>query len=130
VGAIFNNDYVVKGFMSRDTVKKATASSASLAAYLKNPSNLSKFMAKAPVQQGLKDPRLVGAMAGSKLVAAMLDTPGGKDLLSDPSAMAGIVQANPALAGVLTNPAILKALMENPKTANVAAQLTGGISAR
>lgn len=124
LAALFNNDYVVKGFMSRDTVKKATASSASLAAYLKNPANLSSFMAKSPVQRGMNDREAVNAVASSKLVGAMLDTPGGKELLKDPMALAGVLQANPELVNVLTNPAIMTALAGNPRTSALVTQLT------
>lgn len=124
LAALFNNDYVVKGFMSRDTVKRATASSASLAAYLKDPANLSKFMAKAPVQRGMNDRAAVNAVASSKLVGAMLDTPGGKALLNDPRAIAEVLKANPGLVNVLTNPTIMVALAGNPKTSGLVTQLT------
>lgn len=124
LSALFNNDYVVKGFMSRDTVKKATANSASLAAYLKNPANISKFMAKSPVQRGMNDSGAVNAVASSKLVGAMLDTPGGKALLNDPTAMAEIFKANPELAKVMANPTLIAALAGNPKTSGLVTQLT------
>lgn len=123
LAALFNNDYVVKGFMSRDTVKRATANSASLAAYLKNPANLSKFMAKAPVQRGLNDRAAVNAVASSKLVGAMLDTPGGQALLKDPTAVAEIVKANPELASVLANPNLMAALAGNPRTSGIVTQM-------
>lgn len=123
LAALFNNDYVVKGFMSRDTVKRATASSASLAAYLKDPANLSKFMAKAPVRRGMNDRAAVNAVASSKLVGAMLDTPGGKALLQDPAAIAGVLKANPELVNVLANPTIMSALAGNPRTSGLVTQL-------
>ena len=119
VSALLNNDYVVKGFMSRDTVKNATASSASLANYLKDPQNLNKFMGKDVVQNGINNGDLVGAVATSKLAMALLDTPGGQALLKDPRAIADIIQSNPGITGVLTNPAIMKSLAQNPKTVGV-----------
>ena len=123
LSALLNNDSIVKGFMSRDTVKAATANSASLAAYMKNPANLSQFMQKPAVQGGINDPQLVNAVASSKLAGALLDTPGGRALLNDPAAIAGIVQSNPEIVSVLTNPTILNALMQNPKTAGIVGQL-------
>lgn len=123
MGALFNNEYVVKGFMSRDTVKNATANKTALADYLKNPANLSRFMAKAPVQEGLNRPDLVNAVAGSKLIGTMLDTPGGKALLQDPPALAEVIKANPDLGRVLANPNIISALMSNPRTAGVVGQI-------
>lgn len=124
VSALLNNDYVVKGFMSRDTVKNATASASSLASYLKNPANMEKFMGKEAVQRGIDDPQLVGAVASSKLTMSLLETPGGQALLKDPNAIAGILQANPALLEAFKNPAILNALVQNPKTAGIIGQVT------
>ena len=126
VSALLNNDYVVKGFMSRDTVKNATASSASLANYLKNPENLNKFMGKDAVQAGINNGDLVGAVATSKLAMALLDTPGGQALLKDPRAIADIIQSNPGITGVLTNPAIMKSLAQNPKTVGVLSSINMG----
>ncbi|OIO01867.1 MAG: hypothetical protein COX65_00955 [Elusimicrobia bacterium CG_4_10_14_0_2_um_filter_56_8] len=123
VGALLNNDYIVKGFMSRDTVKKATASSSSLAAYLKNPKNLSDFMNKPAVQGGMNSNELVNTLASSKLTLALMDTPGGRALLKDPNAIGEILQANPDLVGVLTNPNVLSALTQNPRTAAIIGQI-------
>lgn len=124
LSALFNNEYVVKGFMSRETVKKATASKASLAAYLKNPANVERFMSKSPVQRGMNNSELVGVMASSLMANSMMDTPGGKALLSDPAAMAEVLKANPQLAQALANPAFASALARNPKAAGVVTSLT------
>ncbi len=124
VSALLNNEYVVRGFMSRDTVKNATRNSAALANYLKNPANMNKFMGKEVVQRGMNNQQLVSAVASSALVGALLDTPGGKALLSDPLAIAEVLKANPGLIGVLRNPAILNALIENPKTAGVVTNIS------
>ncbi|MEK7722218.1 MAG: hypothetical protein AAB359_07505, partial [Elusimicrobiota bacterium] len=123
VTALLSNEYVVKGFMSRDTVKNATASSSALANYLKNPTNMSKFMGKEAVQRGINNQQLVNAVASSRLAGALLDTPGGRALLSDPRAIAEVLQANPALIDVLMNPAVLNALIQNPKTVGVVTQI-------
>jgi hypothetical protein len=126
MAALFNNELVVKAFMSRDTVKAATSNSASLAAYLSDPANLSRFMAKGPVREGLNNGQLVNAVATSKLVGAMLDTPGGKALLNDPAAIAGVLKANPALLDALSNPAVLTAIAQNPRTTGLLGQISGG----
>lgn len=126
VAALLNNKYVVNGFMSRDTVKNATRNSASLSAYLKNPANLNNFMGKDVVRSGMNNQELVNAVAGSQLVGALMDTPGGRALLNDPNALGEVMKANPALVGVITNPTILNALIENPKTAGVVTQINMG----
>jgi len=116
VSALLNNKYVIAGFMSRDSVKAATGSSAALANYLKNPRNTLQFMNKPVVQAGLNNQALFDAAVTSKLANALLDTPGGKGLLADPSALTDIMTANPELVGVLSNPKVLSALTQNPKT--------------
>ena len=123
LAALFNNDYVVKGFMSRETVRGATANKAALAAYLKNPANLSAFMAKPVVQRGLNDQQLVGVMASSKLVGALLDSPGGKALLADQKLLGEVIRDNPGIVTVISNPAIMSAMAQNPKTAGVLGQV-------
>lgn len=123
VSALLDNKYVVNGFMSRDTVKNATRNSASLANYLKNPANMNKFMGKSVVQSGMNNQGLVNAVATSGLAQALMDTPGGKELLRDPAAIADVLQTNPALVDVLTNPTILNALVSNPKTAGLVTQI-------
>ncbi len=126
VAALLNNQYVVDGFMSRATVKAATASPKALSNYLKNPANLSKFMSKAAVKNGVNDGAMVDAVASSKLVGAMLETPGGRGLLDDPQALADIFMANPALASAISNPNILTALMNNPRTAGLVDTIAAG----
>ena len=126
VAAIFNNKYVIAGFMSRDSVKAATGSSLALANYLKNPRNTSQFMNQSVVRDALNNRAVFNALATSKMVDAMLDTPGGRALLNDPSAVAGIFAANPALAGLVSNPNMLNALMNNPKTMGMVGQVGAG----
>jgi hypothetical protein len=123
VSALLNNKYVVDGFMSRDSVKAATGSAAALAGYLKNPMNTSQFMNKPVVQAGLNNQALFDAVAGSKLAGALLDTPGGKALLNDPSALSDILTANPDMVGVISNPKVLGALTHNPKTAGAVSSI-------
>lgn len=123
LAALFNNDYVVKGFMSRDTVRGATANKAALAAYLKNPANLSAFMAKPVVQRGLNNQQLVGVMASTKLVGALLDSPGGKALLADQKLLGEVLSENPGIVTAISNPAVMGALAKNPKTAGVLGQM-------
>jgi len=123
VSALLNNKYVVNGFMSRDSVRAATANPAALANYLKNPKNMSQFMNKPVVQSGLNNQALFDAVAQSKLVNALLDTPGGKGLLNDHMAMADLFASNPDLMNVISNPKVLNALTSNPKTVGAINQI-------
>jgi hypothetical protein len=119
VAAILNNDYVVKGFMSRATVKAATADKTALADYLKDPVNYEKFARKPAVQLGLDNPEVVDALASSKLIYALLNTPAAVELMNDPQAITAILAANPALGSALADSRIVYALAQNPRTAGI-----------
>lgn len=125
ISLLVNNEYVVRGFMSRDTVKTATASKASLAAYLKDPKNLQAFLNKPVVKAGIENQEVFDTMAASKLVAAMLDTPGAQQLMNDENAIAAIIAANPYWVTVLSDQRLLNALMKNPKTSGAYSRNSG-----
>ncbi len=119
VAAILNNSYVVKGFMSRDTVKAATASKAALTDYLKDPENYKKFAGKSAVQLGLDNPEVIDALASSELLFALLNTPAAVELMNDPQAITGILAANPDLSTALADPRIIDALSKNPRISGI-----------
>jgi hypothetical protein len=126
VSAILNNKYVISGFMSRDTVKAATASPEALANYLKTGNTVNTFMNNSVVQSALNNPQVLAAAASSGMLTALLDTPAGKSLLSNPSAMADIVTSNPELTGLMADPKIMGLLMSNPQASNYIGQMTLG----
>ena len=125
VGAIFNNKYIVNGFMSRNTVKAATASPEGLANYLKGrgPTN---FINNSIVKAAMNNPAIVNAVASSGLVNAMLSTPAVKGLMSDQKALDDIVSANPQLITTLmSNPNVMNSLMNNPGTSGLVGRISG-----
>jgi len=122
VGAILNNKNVISGFMARGTVKDATSSPEALANYLKG-SGPANFLNNPVVKAALSNPAVVGAVASSGLVSAMLDTPAAKALMNDPQALGDLIASNPEVAGLMTNPDILAALANNPKTSGVLGRL-------
>jgi len=126
VGAIFDNKYIVNGFMSRNTVKAATASPEGLANYLKGrgPTN---FINNSIVKAAMNNPAIVNAVASSGLVNAMLSTPAVKGLMSDQKALDDIVSANPQLITTLmSNPNVMNALMNNPNASGLVGRISGG----
>ncbi len=123
VAALLNNKYVVNGFMSRGTVKAATASPEGLANYLKGggPAN---FMNNPMVKAAMNNPAIVGAVASSGIVAAMLNTPAAQALMKDPQALSDLAANNPQLmAALMSNPNMMSALMSNPGTAAMLGQI-------
>lgn len=118
VKALLNNQYIVKGFMSRGTVKAATASPEALANYLKG-SGPSNFINNPIVKAALNNPAIVSAVASSGMVSAFLDTPAAQALMKDPDALGQLVNDNPQLMQLaMQNPQTLSMLMNNPDVAS------------
>ena len=131
VSAILNNKYVINGFMSRDTVKAATASPEALANYLKRGDPVGSFMNNSIVKSALNNPQVLSAAASSGMMSALLDTPAGKSLLSNPSAMADLVTTNPELIGLMADPKVMGVLMSNPQASSCISQMNiGGMGKR
>ncbi|HBB66909.1 MAG: hypothetical protein A2X28_04810 [Elusimicrobia bacterium GWA2_56_46] len=119
VGAIFNNKFVVSGFMSRGTVKAATSSPEGLANYLKSGAAVN-FINSPLVRAALNNPAIVSAVATSGLVSAMLETPAAKALMNDPKALGDLITSNPQLVSIaMSNPATMNMLLTNPDVSGV-----------
>lgn len=114
VGAILNNKNVISGFMSRDTVRDATASPEGLAKYLKSggPAN---FINNPVVKTAMRNPAVISAVASSGLVGAMLETPAARALMKDPGALGDLAASNPELvAMIMANPDAMTTVLSNP----------------
>jgi len=115
MGRLLNDREVIRGFMSRSTVKAATASPGALEFYLKDGKVIETFMANTAVKRALDDPQTLAAAQSSALVKTLLNTPAGKALLNDPAATAGIISSNPALKRLIADRRIKGLLMSDPK---------------
>ncbi|MBI4351111.1 MAG: hypothetical protein HY550_06710 [Elusimicrobia bacterium] len=119
VAALMNNEYIVNGFMSRGTVKAATASPQGLANYLSG-SGPANFMNNPVVKAAMNNPALVSAVASSGMVAAMLNTPAAQALMKDPQAVADLINNNPQLMTLaMQNPQTLTLLLSNPEVSGL-----------
>ncbi|MEA3307573.1 MAG: hypothetical protein U9Q34_07290 [Elusimicrobiota bacterium] len=123
VKALFNNGLIVNGFMGRDKVKEVLQNPDALADYIKNTPAASNFLNNAVVKKALNNPAVMGAIASSKLINTLMATPAVKGLLNDEQKVSDILAANPELMPLLSNPAIMGALMQNPDAANALSNL-------
>ncbi|HOW90195.1 MAG TPA: hypothetical protein PL037_07920, partial [Elusimicrobiales bacterium] len=114
---ILNNEAVVRTYLALPEVRAALASKASLAAYLKDPRNLSDWFADKDVKAAYGDDRTFDAAASSRLAAALLEHPSTIALLSDRSAKGDVMASNPPLAAFFSDPRVVDVLMRNPNTA-------------
>ncbi len=129
VSALFNNSWVVKGFMGRDTVKAALGSEQGLKNYLNDPVRVNNFLGNPVVKAAMNNPAVVSAFAGSSMASSILNSPAVQQMMQDPQAVNNLLATNPQLAQVLGNQAVMTALANNPQTAGIAGALGGGMKA-
>lgn len=127
VSALMNNEWVVKGFMGRDTTRAATGSAQGAKNYLSNPQNVSNFLGNPVVKAAMNNPAVVNAFASSAMASAMLSSPGVQAMLKDPQAIQQMVMTNPQLMQILSNQNVMGALANNPQTAGLVGSLGGGM---
>ncbi|HBL18643.1 MAG TPA: hypothetical protein DD417_18260 [Elusimicrobia bacterium] len=131
VRALFDNEIVVKGFMSRGKVKANCESADSLRSYLTDRGNSGVLNEKvALVKSFLQEPASAKAFAGSRFAKALTGCPSAKTLMSDPTSLTPIVSSNPGLMAILTDPGLMSSLAANPEAASLfktgTASLGGG----
>ncbi|MFA6434347.1 MAG: hypothetical protein WCW52_06595 [Elusimicrobiales bacterium] len=119
VSALFNNKYVINGFMARGTVKAATGSAQGLANYLKSGGPVN-FMNNPVVKAAMNNPGIIRAVATSGMVGAMLNTPAAQALMNDPKALSDLIASNPQLVSLaMSNPNIMNLLTNNPDVSGI-----------
>ncbi|MDD5657579.1 MAG: hypothetical protein PHF00_10040 [Elusimicrobia bacterium] len=124
-----DNDFVVKGFMSQERVRKNCGNVKTLADYLSNredPGGISQGLAC--MRASLDTPGSTSAIFGSKLVRAVINQcPALDALVQDPALLGSVARANPDLVGLLTEPRFLPALVSAPEAMRVAQDVQGGL---
>jgi hypothetical protein len=126
IGAVLNNDFVVKGFMSLPRVKAATASKEAMIAYFKDPRNINEWVKIPSVKAAYDNPEVFATASESKLLMELVSTPAANQLLGDPKAINDILEANPGLVQFLTDPKFINAVANNSKTAGALSRLNMG----
>lgn len=123
IRALFNNKYVVQGFLSRDIVRRNLSDPNALKEYLSNKTVVSNFLNNEIVKQAMANPQVVSAIASSQLITEITNSPAVQQLMSDPQTMSELMQKNPELSTLITNPNILNALNQNPNTKGLTSNL-------
>jgi hypothetical protein len=114
IASLFNNSYVVNGFLNRETVKAALSDKQSLEYMLTKTDKVSNFLNNSVVKSALSNPEILNAIASSSLVNEILKSPAVNALLQDSNALNNIKAKNPQLTELINNPNIEKAIMNNP----------------
>ena len=116
VGLVLNNDYVVKGFMSQDRVRRNCHDAASLANYLSDTQDSSGIsLGLASVASSLNTPGSAQALFGSKLVSQVLDQCGSIKALTDNTTLIQqVATSNPQILSMMMDNRLVSALRVNP----------------
>ena len=86
VKALFDNEYVVKGFLSRDIVKRNLNDPNALKSYLTNTDAVSNFLNNNIVKQVLNNSQLLNTLAQTKLIQEIMTSPSVVTILNDKNA--------------------------------------------
>lgn len=115
IKALFDNEYVVKGFLERETVKKALSDPKFLENFLSNQQVISNFLKNENVKAALSNPQVINAIAQSKLMNEIINSQAVNQLLTNDNAINNLMQKNPQISELLANPNVLQALSQNPQ---------------
>lgn len=115
VKSLFNNTFVVKGFMSRETVKSVLSSKQSLENFLTRSQKVSNFLNNDIVKKVMNNPQIFQAIASSALIGEFMKAPAVWSLMNDQNAINRIINSNPQLAQLLSNPNVKAAIASNPQ---------------
>lgn len=119
VKALFDNEFVVKGFLSRESVKKNLSDPNALKNFLTNSQVISNFLNNEVVKQVLNNPQLLNAVAKSKLMNEIATSKAVTELLSDQNTMNNIITQNPSASKLLSNPNVIMALSSTSQGAKI-----------
>ncbi|MEF3279822.1 MAG: hypothetical protein K6357_02495 [Elusimicrobiota bacterium] len=119
VQALFNNDFVVKGFLSRDVVKRNLSDPKALESYLSNQSIVSNFLNNDVVKQALNNPQIINVIAQSKMMNEIMNSNAVTTLLNDQNKVNNLLTQNPQISQLLANPNVISALATNPQGSKI-----------
>lgn len=119
IKALFDNSYVIKGFLAREGVQKALSDPRYLESFLSNPQVIANFLNNENVKAALNNPQVINAIAQSKLMSEIITSPAVTQLLSNQDSINNIIQKTPQASELLANPYIIQALSQNPQGAKI-----------
>jgi len=123
VDELFNNQWVIKGFMSRKAVQSILSSRQTLQDFLENTTAVKGFLADPVVKAAVSSPAVLAALTGSYMAKALLAQPAVQDLIKDYEGIESVVEKNPSLLPLLRVAGVKKAVLANPQAAPLATAL-------
>lgn len=123
VRILLDNNDMIQAFVMRPDVAPLLEDPAMLLAFAQDEASLADFFESDTVQAVLANEQMLRNTVGSRFVGFLLISKSGKYFREHlPEALA-VINASPTLRGLRQNPAVRKAIEENPKLGPLASQL-------
>lgn len=121
LGELYNNQWMVKGFMGRPAVKKALASPEALKALISDEAAVKALLADETVNAALNDPQAVEVILQSDFTKTLLDAKASQALMADTASIEEILKTNRLLVKILKRPPVKTFVIDSPQTQQLAA---------
>ena len=125
---LLSNEKMIQAFLSRTDVEPLLADPQMLLAFTEDTTAMREFFEDDTVKAVLADEKMVRVVAGSRFMSHLLTSRAVKYFRDRPQEANAIIRNNPYLAQVQQNPAVQKAVKENPYLKSIAAALLQGAS--
>ena len=120
---LFNNKWMIKGFMSRKNVRRTLATPESLVEFLGGSPAVNDFLSDRTVNAALNSLQITEILTQSDMAKTLLETPAIQGLIKNPDTVRGLFGDNPKILALLRRPGIKAAIMASPQTVPLAKAL-------
>lgn len=118
---VFNQPAVSDGFMERADIKNLLGTPEVFYVALKNEPAVSRFLNNEAMLAALEEPKVIEAVAKSRLMYNILNTPAVQYFIKNPNSLRDeVINKSPSISALKKNPAIVKAVRENKQTGPIA----------
>ena len=124
---LLDNDTMIQAFLARADVEPLLEDPQMLLAFANDEEGLADFFGSDTVQQVLNNEQMLRSTMGSRFVGYLLVSRSGKYFREHPQEAIALINSSPTLNGLRSNPAVRKAVEENPKLSSLASRLLGPV---
>jgi len=128
LAAIFNNKLVVDAVMDRDVSRRNCSDSGALASVLSSPNSGPAAKMAPLISNVLSHPDAAAAFATSEMGNRVLACPSVQGLVHNPSALMGVVTANPQVIALISDPRVATALSANSAGSAILGEVQSGLN--
>lgn len=117
---LYNNKFVIRGFMARENVQYYLFSSENLAKLFSNKDKVRNFLASPSIKALFSNPQSMQIILDSAFANALISEQAAQDFMRDNAAIERILTDNRMLVRVIKTPVIKKFITNNKKLENLA----------